>query len=188
MLTPKIKLYATTSVIALAILPRLIFFTANCYISGYQSASTYIDVTTTKILGSIGLERTQEEQNRAQFIAEASNKYKLHQGLLMALMREESAHNPDAFSPKEAIGLMQIMPANAKRCGLSAISKLWDEKTNINCGSLILSQELATYKGNLRSALESFNGGPKAVNHFPESQRYAQRIIENFAQSLTKYQ
>ena len=78
-------------------------------------------------------------------------------------LRTESAFNPEAQSPAGAIGLMQVMPANYKRCGLPHRAKLWNERINAECGKLkSFREELATYKGNLINALKAYNGALSA--------------------------
>jgi len=111
--------------------------------------------------------------------------------LALALAQVESGLNPSAVSHAGAIGLLQIMPANAKpRCGLAHHTKLFDEKTNIECGVKILSQELATYAGDVTLALQAYNGGARAVRvirgcgddtncmaGYRESYRHAQKVL-----------
>lgn len=108
-------------------------------------------------------------------VSSAARKYKLSESLLHAIIKHESAYNPSAQSKVGAIGLMQIMPANAKRCN-TRINKLWDEATNIHCGAQIIKEELQEYK-NPEKALQAYNGGPKAVGKYPESIRYSKEVL-----------
>ncbi len=116
-------------------------------------------------------------------ITEAALKYKLPPKLLSALIHSESRQNSDAFSPKGAIGLSQIMAANAKRCGLDKASRLWDDRVNVMCGAQILSEELTASKGKLNQALQTYNGGPRCKNKCAESIQYANLVTARFAQS-----
>ena len=186
MLTPKLKLYLLLGLTSASILPNLGFYAANKYIEGYSYLSGYIAKTKAESLQYIGLESIKLEKPISSLISEHSKTYNLNPALLSALITQESAGNENAYSPKSAIGLTQIMPFNAKRCGLSSPSKLWDTSNNIKCGAQILSEELKNYKGNIRSALEAYNGGSRAVGHFPDSKAYANRVIEVFAQNLAK--
>lgn len=186
MLNPKLKIYATGTLIALSIVPKLGYHASKGYIQGYERTSSYIEDCGTKILQTIGLQHIPDNENRAQLIADAGSQYHLNPKLITAVMAQESAGREDSFSPKQAIGLMQIMPSNAKRCGLPSASRLWDEKTNIFCGARILSEELLTYKGNLRKALESYNGGSRLVGKSSETAAYSQSVINKFAQNLVQ--
>ena len=51
----------------------------------------------------------------------------------------ESAYNPSARSHKGAIGLMQLMPATAKRY---AVTDIWDPRQNLSGGARYLSDLL----------------------------------------------
>lgn len=108
-------------------------------------------------------------------VSTAARKYRLSESLLHAIIKHESSYNPSAQSKVGAIGLMQIMPANAKRCN-TRMNKLWDEATNINCGAQIIKEELQTYK-NPEKALQAYNGGPRAVGKYPESIRYSKEVL-----------
>ena len=74
----------------------------------------------------------------------ASVDFAVELALLKAIMAAESGFNPDAVSPRGAIGLMQIMPSTAERYGLlgdrkkSIEQKLQDPKTNIRLGTRYL--------------------------------------------------
>ena len=66
-------------------------------------------------------------------------------------MAAESGFNPDAISPKGAIGLMQVMPATAERFGLladkgkSLENKLRDPETNIRLAARYLADLLKIF-------------------------------------------
>jgi soluble lytic murein transglycosylase-like protein len=83
--------------------------------------------------------------------------------LLRALGRVESGMNPNAISPRSAIGLYQIMPANLSRCGLKSLFQLLSPRESARCGAKILKQELITYNYNVERALWAYNGGGLAV-------------------------
>ena len=55
----------------------------------------------------------------AELIWDAGERYSLNPALLAAVARAESAFDPRAVSHKGAQGLMQLMPATARRFGLS---------------------------------------------------------------------
>lgn len=139
-------------------------------------------------LQSVGLQPIPSQDNINVLIDRSADKYGLKRSLLHALATTESHKNPAALSLKGAIGVVQVMPANYKRCGLAHPGKLWDEATNIDCGAKILSEELTTYKGNLNRALQAYNGGPKAIDNYPESKNYATKVTTLFAQNLLSFE
>lgn len=107
----------------------------------------------------------------------AAKKHGLNPRLFKALVRVESAWNPKAISRVGARGLSQIMPANARRCGLPHPDALWDVTTNLSCGARILSEELETHGGDLQKALQAYNGGPRCINRCKESIQYAKSVL-----------
>lgn len=166
------------------IAPPALYKASNLYIEAYNTSTNYLTNQWIDGLSYIGLQPKRSELSHETYITNASIKYRIPEKLLTCLITQESAKNSDAFSPKQAIGLAQIMPFNAKRCGLSKISKLWDEETNINCGAQILSEELITYKKNLEKSLQVYNGGPKCIGKCNESINYSKVITTCFAQSM----
>lgn len=93
--------------------------------------------------------------------------------LAHALVRVESSYNPKALSKCGARGVTQVMPFNAKRCGLKP-EHLWDPTLNIHCGLRILQEEIARM-GNVRDALAVYNCGKKECK---EGQQYANKVLE----------
>ena len=106
----------------------------------------------------------------------AAKAYQLHPRLLHALVKVESGYKPEAVSVAGARGLSQVMPSNARRCGLRDAGELFDPVSNLRCGALILRQELDRL-GNLHDALTVYNCG--RVNCKPGKQ-YAQTVINLF--------
>jgi soluble lytic murein transglycosylase-like protein len=140
-------------------------------------------------LYELGFQKAKEEKQlttseRNQIIAHEASLYGLNPDLIRAVIHAESAGNPYAESHAGAIGLMQIMPANAKRCGLESSRQLWDERINIACGVQILAEELKTYNGDIVSALAAYNGGHKRVaKPVKETFQHRKRILDQLAKA-----
>lgn len=105
-------------------------------------------------------------------VGRAAKAYKLSPKLLHALVKVESGYQQKAESVVGARGLSQVMPANAKRCGL-AKDDLWDATSNLRCGALILRQELDRL-GNLKDALTVYNCGR---TNCTAGKQYAARVL-----------
>lgn len=119
---------------------------------------------------------------RRRALAEAAaKKYKVDPDLVLANMAVESDHDANAISPKGAIGLMQVMPANAKWCGLKSPSELLDEEKNIDCGVKLLAAEMEFFNNDPRKALQSYNGSRKCVGVCRESIQHAERVLTLYA-------
>ncbi len=87
--------------------------------------------------------------------------------LLAAVVEQESGFNPQAHSDAGAIGLMQIMPATARDCGLDP-AQLWDPARNIHWGARILADGYHIFSEEapderLQFALAAYNGGVGTV-------------------------
>ena len=107
----------------------------------------------------------------------AAKAYQLHPRLLHALVKVESGYKQRAVSKAGAIGLSQVMPFNAQRCGIAAGSNgLFDPVSNLRCGALILREEIDRL-GNLRDALTVYNCGRVQCQ---EGKQYAQKVINLF--------
>lgn len=117
----------------------------------------------------------------ADFVSEASELHNVPERLIYALIKTESERDgSESYSPKGAIGLMQIMPANASRCKIK-VSRLWDERSNILCGTQIFKEELTRYSGDARKALITYNGGPKCLKKLcPESLKHADKTLQSY--------
>jgi soluble lytic murein transglycosylase-like protein len=106
-------------------------------------------------------------------VERAADAYGLSRKVLKALVKVESAYNPKAISPVGARGIAQIMPFNAKRCGLPDADHLWDATFNLRCGAKILREELDLHN-DLKQALTVYNCGRTKC---AAGQKYAQRVI-----------
>lgn len=97
--------------------------------------------------------------------------------LARAVLKVESAKNPEAFSKAGAIGLMQIMPFNAEFCDTTP-KKLWRKDVNIACGLKILKSNLKKTGGNKEMALRLYNGGSRGLsNPLPETKKYVGLVM-----------
>lgn len=123
-------------------------------------------------------------------INSASQAYGVDLDLIKAVVVTESAFNPGAVSDKGAVGLMQLMPATARRYGVKAepgltvVSKLKDPDLNIHTGTRHLADLLRTFGGQTELALAAYNAGEGAVaragNRIPnykETQDYVQKVM-----------
>ncbi len=91
--------------------------------------------------------------------------------LVYGIMREESRYFPDARSPANAFGLMQMIPPTAKMVA-SGTNLPWDEPSltradvSIALGTRMLGQLRAANPANPHLAIPSYNAGPKAVSRW----------------------
>ena len=114
--------------------------------------------------------------------------------LVAAIIRQESAYDPEAVSSANAKGLMQIIPKTGRRVaskiGLKNFktSQLHDPDINILLGTTYLAELLDEYDGNLYRSLAAYNAGPDATNKWwPEKDEIEQEIVvENITYRATR--
>jgi soluble lytic murein transglycosylase-like protein len=113
-------------------------------------------------------------------VQEHASRHALRPELVRAVIQVESGFNPRARSPKGAMGLMQLMPATARRLG---VGNAYDPGENIRGGCAYLRQLLDRYDGNEQLALAAYNAGEGAVDRhgrnippFQETRDYVKKI------------
>lgn len=101
--------------------------------------------------------------------------------LIHAVIKAESNYDPRAVSPKGAMGLMQLMPATAKRFGAKDPFLAQD---NVRAGASYLKWLMGYFQGNVELVLAAYNAGEQAVvraghkvPQYPETQAYVRRIM-----------
>jgi soluble lytic murein transglycosylase-like protein len=92
--------------------------------------------------------------------------------LIASIIRQETGFEPSTVSNADAIGIMQIMPAEAAsiatRAGLPTPTReqLFDPKLNIAIGVAEFSQKLAAEHGNTTLAIAAYNAGEEPVGRW----------------------
>ena len=108
----------------------------------------------------------------AQLADAAADKYGLPRRLVRSVISRESDFQPQAVSPKGAIGLMQLMPATAEALG--AYPR--DPAQNVDAGTRYLRDLLEKYDGGLWHALAAYNAGPGAVDKYQGVPPYRETV------------
>ncbi len=89
--------------------------------------------------------------------------------LVAALIRQESEFDPNAVSPANAIGLMQVMPLTGRELGRKVGVKgvraatLKNPTINLNLGTYYLQRQLQARNGSVEETLAGYNAGPSRV-------------------------
>ena len=91
--------------------------------------------------------------------------------LVHSVIRAESNYNARAVSPKGALGIMQLIPATARRFG---VSNVFDPRQNVQGGILYLKFLLDYYKGDYPRTIAAYNAGEGAVDRFNGIPPYAE--------------
>ncbi|QIL20148.1 lytic transglycosylase domain-containing protein [Thermomonas sp. HDW16] len=112
-------------------------------------------------------------------IAAAAREHGVDEAIVRAIIHAESAYNPLALSRVGAQGLMQLMPATARRFG---VSDSFNAQQNIQGGVKYLAWLLKRFNGNLTLAAAGYNAGEGAVDKYKgvppysETRRYVDRV------------
>ncbi|HSZ75038.1 MAG TPA: lytic transglycosylase domain-containing protein, partial [Rhizomicrobium sp.] len=128
--------------------------------------------------------------------------------LVLGLIRQETEFDPVAVSKAGALGIMQMMPASARKMASIAglpyreSDVLYDTKYNMQLGQTELQKDIADWGGSYVLAIAAYNAGPSNVKKwlgiygdprtpgsdpldwletipFSETRNYVQRVLEN---------
>jgi soluble lytic murein transglycosylase-like protein len=142
------------------------------------AAAVYETRPAKSISGSMWARRMQYQS----LINAAALRHGLMPELLHAVIRAESAYQPNALSHAGACGLMQLMPATAARF---RVRNIWDPAENIEGGATYLRFLMDLFDNDLRLALAGYNAGENAVkrhgNQIPpyrETQNYVRKVLQ----------
>jgi TPR repeat protein len=143
--------------------------------------------TSLACVASNGLDPRQTNARRAEFmlkIHEMAPKYDLDPALVLEVVRAESNFNPRARSHKGALGLMQLIPATARRFG---VKDPYDPVQNLRGGMAYLRWLQERFDGDLRLTLAGYNAGEAAVERhggvppYDETRAYVVKILARYA-------
>ena len=116
----------------------------------------------------------------SEIIEGAARECQVDPALVKAIIHVESAFDPQAVSPKGALGLMQLMPGTARRHG---VRNPFEPQQNIYGGTRHIAMLLRKYQGNLKFALAAYNAGEEAVEQYngippyAETRDYVARVV-----------
>lgn len=144
-------------------------------------------------------------QPYADLVRENERRFEIPNGVVHAIMRQESAFKTTALSPVGAQGLMQLMPNTAARAASEIpltidLDDVWQPDINLQLGSFYIGKLLQNFKGSVPVAAAAYNAGPHAVQRwlaaaqgdpdldvwisripYRETRTYVQRVVTNFA-------
>ncbi len=131
----------------------------------------------------------------------------LERSLTLAITRQESEFDPNAKSPSNALGMMQLLPRTAKEIAKKngipfSPARLSEPSYNMTLGSFYLSRLINSYDGSYIMGIAAYNAGPGNVHNwvkkfgtpsnnlnnainwiekipFTETRNYVQRVMEN---------
>lgn len=112
-------------------------------------------------------------------VSKLAPRYQIDADLAMAFIAVESGFNAKATSPRNAQGLMQLIPETAKRF---RVKNAYNPEDNIKGGLAYLQWLMAFFEGNVELVAAAYNAGEKAVERYkgvppyPETRNYVKKI------------
>lgn len=100
-----------------------------------------------------------------ELIYDTARRHDLNPRLVAAMVQTESNFDPYAVSVKGATGLLQLMPATARRFGLRR-DEVFDPELNLDAGARYLRWLNERFRGNLTWVLAGYNAGEASVERY----------------------
>lgn len=124
-----------------------------------------------------------EKRKYAELVRQLAPSYGIRPRLALAVIAIESNFEPRARSPKDARGLMQLVPDTATRF---SVRNAYDPAENVRGGLAYLRWLLAYYRGQVKLVVAAYNAGEGAVDRYrgvppyAETRDYVRRIRQHF--------
>ena len=126
----------------------------------------------------------------SRLVAKLAPLYKVDPQLVMAIISVESGFNIHAISPKNAQGLMQLIPATARRF---KVKNSFNAEDNIKGGLAYLRWLLTFFKGDVSLVAAAYNAGEGTVKKYngippyPETRNYVRKIRKLYKKRTHPY-
>lgn len=123
-------------------------------------------------------------------VAKLAPRYEVDPKLAMSVIAVESGFNFRAQSPKNARGLMQLIPETAERY---RVKDVWNPEDNVKGGLAYLRFLLDTFHDDVQLVAAAYNAGEKAVINYrgvppyPETQDYVKRVLSLYQHTTHRY-
>ena len=158
---------------------------------GRVSSVVRIDVRTGRLVRTVVAPPAAREDSgkpRAEvheIVVETAKEHDLDPLLIHSMIEVESNYNPYATSPKGAQGIMQLIPATARRFG---VSNSYDVRENISGGVRYLRFLMDLFQ-NEKLAVAAYNAGEEAVIRYGgvppyrETQNYVRLVGDRYREA-----
>ena len=133
---------------------------------------------------------TPEQKKVAEVVTKLAQEFRISPLFALAIIRAESNFDPNARSPKNAQGLMQLIPETSARFN---VKKPFDPVQNVRGGLAYLRWLLAYFKGDVALVAAAYNSGEGTVERYrgvppyAETRAYVQRIKRYYRKDRHPY-
>lgn len=165
----------------------------SLYSESLKLKNNYISSVNSTIQGANSVEisnsNLSEKEKIEDAVKKASVKYGVDANLIKAVIKTESNFKTTVVSKAGAKGLMQIMPSNFSKLG---ITNPFDIYQNVDGGTKLLKEFIDKYDGDVQMALMAYNGGPTrmknrgvtSIEHIykmpKETQNYVKKVMNYY--------
>jgi len=124
----------------------------------------------------------------AELVQRLAPRFSIDPRLALAIVRSESNFEAQALSPRNAQGLMQLIPETAERFG---VRDAWNPEQNVRGGLAYLRWLLERFGGDVALASAAYNAGPGRARRWRDSRPlegavYAETIPFNETRDYVK--
>ncbi|MGP9688876.1 lytic transglycosylase domain-containing protein [Psychrobacter sp. AOP22-C1-C5] len=158
-------------------------FTKKVKVTYYKDSKMYDGSASSNDYGSSAASNSGSRNAYDSYIRASAQRHGVDPGLMKAMMHTESAFNPNARSPVGAQGLMQLMPATARRFN---VSNPWNPADNIEGSAKYIAWLMRRFNNNIEHAVAGYNAGEGNVDKyggippFKETRNYVQRVMSRY--------
>ncbi|MDN3452286.1 MULTISPECIES: lytic transglycosylase domain-containing protein [unclassified Psychrobacter] len=161
-------------------------FTKKVKVTYYKDSKMYDGSSNSSSSDSYGSSAASNSGSRNaydSYIRASAERHGIDPALMKAMMHTESAFNPNARSPVGAQGLMQLMPATARRF---KVSNPWNPADNIEGSAKYIAWLMRRFDNNIEHAVAGYNAGEGNVDKyggippFKETRNYVKRVMSRY--------
>ncbi len=133
---------------------------------------------------------TPDQKKIAELVKKLAPEFRISPLFALAIIRAESNFDPNARSPKNAQGLMQLVPETSARFN---VKKPFDPAQNVRGGLAYLRWLLAYFRGDVALVAAAYNSGERTVERYlgippyAETRAYVNRIKRYFRKDNHPY-
>ncbi|MFV0665101.1 transglycosylase SLT domain-containing protein [Denitromonas sp.] len=125
-------------------------------------------------------------RQHARMVQRLAPRFGVDPRFALAIVRNESGFDPAAVSPKNAMGLMQLIPETAERFN---VADAFNPEQNVRGGLAYLRWLLDRFDGDIALTAAAYNAGEGAVQRYdgvppyPETRAYVDRVLSFYRAS-----
>ncbi|SNT69011.1 Transglycosylase SLT domain-containing protein [Psychrobacter sp. LV10R520-6] len=159
-------------------------FTKKVKVTYYKDSKNYDSSSSNSSdYGSSAASSSGSRNSYDDYILASATRHGVDPALMKAMMHTESAFNPNARSPVGAQGLMQLMPATARRF---KVSNAWNPAENIEGSAKYIAWLMRRFDNKVEYAVAGYNAGEGNVDKyggippFKETRNYVKRVMSRY--------